>query len=278
VPIAHGAEYRLHGKTEQDAPTNVSYSLVSNYGCTDSIALIESHDIVYQPDGRFVISIDAEPADGRKNHIRTAPRSCFLFIRDTLAGWETERANRVRIERVTPPSRDPLTMSEMGARAARAMFENVPLFYWYQRTQQHPVNSLTPIRRSGYLGGLLSQGSSVGGFHLGKNDAIIARVNPGGARYHSMVAHDMHWRTMEADRRCSSYNPGQALLDADGTTTYVFAHEDPGAANWVDLAGLAGSIIHHRWQALPAGDLTASAAAAHVRLADVASGSVERKA
>lgn len=267
--IEHGAEYRLHGAVEADSPTNVSYTLTANHGGTKTVATIENHELVVGSDGHFVISIDDQPADGRVNHLQTQPGTCFLFIRDTLADWAKERANRLRIERLTPAGRDPLTIAEMGARAVVEMFDHVPLYYWYQRTCQFPINDLTPAFRSGYVGGLVTQAGSFGGFRLGEDDCIVVRIDPGGARYHSIVAHDMYYRTIDAGNRSSCFNPGQVVLGSDGVATYVFAHRDPGVANWVDLAGLPGSIILQRWQALPPGDLKASSAAQHVKLADL---------
>ncbi len=220
-------------------------------------------------DGHLTISIDAEPADGRSNHLQTRTGTCFLFIRDTFADWTKERANRLRIERLTPPRRDPLTISEMGALAVENMLDHATLYYWYQRTSQFPVNSMTPAFRSGYVGGLVTQAASFGGFRLGEEDALVVRINPGGARYHSIVAHDMYYRTIEADRRPSCRNPGQTVYGDDGFATYVFAHRDPGITNWIDTAGLPGTIILQRWQALPGGDLHASSEAQHVRLADL---------
>lgn len=269
IGIAHGAAYRLHGRAEADAPTNVSYTLVANYGCTDTVATIESHQLDYDEDGGFVISIDDAPAEGRPNHLQTRPGTCFLFIRDTLANWTSERANRLRIERLTAPARDPLTIDEMSDRAARAMFENVTLYYWYQRTCQFPVNGMNPAFRSGYVGGLVTQAGSFGGFRLAADEAMIVRIDPGGARYSSIVAHDMYYRTIDAGDRPSCFNPSQTVLGADGIATYVFAHSDPGVANWVDLAGLPGSIILQRWQALPEGELRAASAAQHVKLGEL---------
>lgn len=269
VGIAHGAAYRLHGRAAADAPTNVSYTLVANYGCTETIATVESHDLVCDATGEFVLTIDDQPADGRPNHLQTQPGVCFLFIRDTLVDWSRERANRLRIERLTPVSRDPLTKDEMATRAARAMFDSVPLYYWYQRTSQFPVNAMTPAFRSGYVGGLITQAGSTGGFRLSPEAAVIVKVDPGGARYHSLVAHDMYYRTLDADGRSSAFNPGSATAGADGVITYVCAHQDPGVANWLDLAGLPGCIMLQRWQALPPGDLRASITTRHVRLSDL---------
>jgi hypothetical protein len=269
IGIEHGVGYRLHGIVSADSPANVSYTLVANYGCTETVATIENHDITVCSDGHFIISIDENPSSGRPNHLQTKPGTCFLFIRDTLTDWAAERANRLRIERLTPPRRDPLTIEEMGARAARAMFENVTLYYWYQRTCQFPVNGLTPAFRSGSVGGLITQAGSFGGFRLGEDDCVIVRIDPGGARYHSIVAHDMYYRTVEAGERPSSYNAGQTIYGPDGVATYVFSHRDPGVANWVDTAGLPATIILQRWQALPPGDLAASSATQHIKLTDL---------
>jgi len=256
IAIEHGAAYELHGRADGIAPSNVIYSLVSNYGTTNTVAAIETPDIELAPDGSFVLTIDAEPAGARRNHLQTQPGTLFLFIRDTLGDWARQTAMRLRIKRLTPPTADPLSAEEIGARAAVAMFDTMPLYYWYQRTHQHPINRLELPKFGTLTGGPLSQVGGACGIRIEPGEAVIVKMRTGGAGYHSFVAHDMTFRTIDAGYRTSSFNPTQAVPDPDGTVTYVVARRDPGVANWVDIADLPRVIVIGRWQLLPPGDFT----------------------
>jgi hypothetical protein len=149
------------------------------------------------------------------------------------------------------------------------MFENVTLYYFYQRTSQYPVSGMKAAFRSGFVGGLLTQAASTGSARLARDEALVVRINPGGARYHSFVAHDMYYRTLDAGSRFTAFNPGNSARDADGLITYVCSHEDPGVPNWVDLGCLPNSIIMERWQALPDGELRASVNTRKVQLGEL---------
>ena len=73
APVAHGARYELHGQRMPGGVANVTYALVANTATSVTLALLEDRDVVTNPDGSFVITIDERPADGRPNHLQTRP-------------------------------------------------------------------------------------------------------------------------------------------------------------------------------------------------------------
>ena len=52
------------------------------------------------------------------------------------------------------------------------------------------------------------------------------------------------------DRIC--HNQNSTKRDADGGVTMIVSHRDPGAANWLDTAGLDDGLAIMRWQQVPA--------------------------
>ena len=90
-----------------------------------TVDMLSGHDLVLDADRRFTIEVDAEPANGRKNHIRSAPEAHELYIRDVLLDWAQDEPNELAIERLgPPPATPPLGTSEQAARSAAMMLRS----------------------------------------------------------------------------------------------------------------------------------------------------------
>jgi hypothetical protein len=62
--------------------------------------------------------------------------------------------------------------------------------------------------------------------------------------YWSFSLGNVWWETIDYGNRQSSLNGHQAVVDDDGKVRVVVAHQDPGAANWLDTGGHSeGAII-----------------------------------
>jgi len=131
--VAHGARYEVSGKVIGRPAANVSFTLVANYGTSVTLQTLDFNDVERASDGSFTITIDATPAQGRRNHLCTAPGCKFLFVRDSMSDWNQETPLALCLRRVDAPSADPLTIEQMAARAAHRMIEEVPLYYWFTR-------------------------------------------------------------------------------------------------------------------------------------------------
>ena len=250
--IEHGARYRVDGRVRGAAPSHVSFTLVANYGTSVTIQTLEPADLDRDAGGAFSIEIDAEPAGGRRNHMRTAPGVKFLFVRDSLNDWQRELPLALEIERLAPPRAEPIDDPEITRRAVFRMVEDVPLYYWFTRLfSGRPVNTLT-LSASAPLGGLVTQAGAQGRFQLGADEALVVRVDPAEARYFSIVAYDWWLLSIDPGARCSSRSTAMTKLDADGCATYVLGGVDPGVANWIDTAGLQEGLLLCRWQGLAA--------------------------
>ncbi len=250
--IVHGARYRVTGKPTGPEASNTSFTLTGNWGTSVTIQTLETADLVREADGSFVISIDDQPANGRANHVTTAPHAKFLFIRESLLDWATECCYDLTIERLDGASAHAQSIEELAEHAAFRLTEEVPLYYWFQRlfAGQAP-NSMRAPASSSRLGGLVTQAGSQGHVLIGADEAALVRYQPAGAKYVATELADWWFRSIDAHRRQSSLTAAQSVADPDGWITVVVAREDPGVANWLDTGGLGRVLFFTRWQGLP---------------------------
>lgn len=250
--VAHGKRYEVHGKAIGHPAASVTFTLVANYGTSVMIQTLDFADVQCAADGHFIISIDAEPADGRANHLRTAPGCKFLFVRDSMNDWACETPLALTIRSLDAPTTDPLSDEQIVERAAHRMIEDVPLYYWFTRLfSGKPANTLAISAPSETLGGLVTQAGAQGRLDLGDNEAAVVTIDPAGAAYAGIVAHDWWFRTLEYWNHTSSLTSHASVPDADGRYTYVISISDPGVHNWVDTCGRHESLLQYRWQGLP---------------------------
>lgn len=251
--IAHGNSYIVTGRPVGTEPANVSFTLTGNYGTTVTIQTIENHQLKREADGSFEITIDSEPANGRPNHMTTAPGVKFLYVRDTMEDWGRETPLDLQIVLIGSPAADPLTHEAMAREAVRRACEDVYLHFWFQsgflNIAPNVVHNL-PVARG--TGGLVTQGLAKGHFSLGEDDAVIIEYEPAGAAYAAVQLSSWLFRSIECDRITSSLTRAQSVVDPDGKVRLVIARWDPGVANWLDCGGFREIITMHRWQGLPA--------------------------
>ncbi|KHK89182.1 hypothetical protein [Novosphingobium malaysiense] len=250
--IAHGGHYRVTARPVGPVPANTSFTLVGNFGTSDTIQTIETAQIVCEADGSFVLTIDGTPADGRDNHLTTAPRAKFLFVRESFENWATETSYDLSIDRLDPVDAAPLTRAEMAERAAFRAVEDVPLYYWFHRLfsglERNTIRLPSP---AGSVGGLVTQAGVQGWFTLADDEVVLVRANTAGAAYVAFQCTDWWFRSIDAHERSSSLTRQQCQPDPDGTLSAVIAPRDPGVVNWLDTGGLATSLFLARWQGLP---------------------------
>ena len=250
--IAHGSRYRVTGRVVGQEPANVSFTLVGDYGTSVTIQTIESQALERHDDGSFVITIDDQPAAGRRNHITTAPHAKFLYVRDSMENWASETPFALEVERLGSAASVPLSRDEMAHRAAFRAKDDVPLYFWFQSTftnmRPNSWRFLPPNRGTG---GLVTQAIGRGWFDLGPDDAVIIDFQPGGAAYSAIQLSSWLFQSYDADRITSSLNRAQCVPDADGRIRAVIARRDPAVANWLDCGGFSRIMAMLRWQGLP---------------------------
>jgi hypothetical protein len=157
------------------------------------------------------------------------------------------------IKRLDDANADPLSDAAMAARAAHRMCEDVPLYYWFTRLfSGRARNTFETSPSSGALGGLVTQAAAQGRLTLEHDEAAIVTIDPAGAAYSGIVAHDWWFRTLEYWDRTSSLTTLASKLGGDQRATYVISNTDPGMHNWIDPCGRRELLLLYRWQGLPA--------------------------
>lgn len=250
--ITHGGRYEVEGRIMGRRATSITFTLVANYGTSVTIQTLDFADVKCAADGSFTLHIDSQSPDGRANHLRTAPACKFLFVRDSMNDWTGQTPLALSIRKLDALTADPLTDQQIAERAAHRMIEDVPLYYWFTRLcSGKAVNTFPSGTPSGALGGLVTQAGTQGRVQLADDEAAIVTVDPAGAAYAAIAAHDWWFRTFEYWNRTSSFTGHSSKPDPDGRYTYVVSIRDPGVHNWVDTCGRHKALLLYRWQDLP---------------------------
>jgi hypothetical protein len=272
VPLEAASSYTLTGRRGSPGPVDSNFSLMPA-DLSRTISNIGQTQLQIGPDGTFTITLDSLPANGRPNHIQLTGDAGFLFIRNTLAEWNTAHVDEFSVQRTAgPPPAPPLDDTALAKRTL-ALLQSA-FTHWvddYQpRIYRAPVNVIPQPGKTGDKAGfLVTQRNALGHFRLGKDEALVVTYNPGGAAYATLPVSDVWGITPPYWTHQNSLNNQQAARNPDGTITAVISSWDPGVFNWVDTAGLPEGFIMARWQVLsPNGEPAVSTKL--VRRADLA--------
>jgi len=254
IPVEHGGRYVIHGKVQDSPPSHSSYVLVADTNTSVTEGLLEFNDLVVEDDGSFAITLSDRPAEGHRNHIQLTPYARYLFNRDTMGNWN-QTPHALRVERLDPPPRGPLSIDELADRAARVMHDGVAaMYYWQHLVLNQPEATFKQPQLTGPSGGLLTQMSSAGWVKLDDGEAFVVTCDPVDAAYFSHVLYDMWGRSLEYRDHFTSLNNAQMVPDEDGRFTFVVSAEDPGVHNWLETMGLHELHTSFRWQGISPGN------------------------
>jgi len=255
IPIDGALRYELRGQRFDKGPSDVTFSLINNASSQGTEAFLEGRDLVVNPDGSFVVTIDNQPANGRVNHLQSNNRVVQLFVRNNLGDWNKEIPDRLSIVRTdNKPASHELSDAQITQRSFLALQDAV-LYYGIGalafKTHTNPVNTLPQPEQSDSLGTLVSQANSFGHFRLADDEALLINLERGGAGYFVVPVTDPWMITVDPANHQSSLNHAQSKANPDGSYTFVVSKQDPGIHNWLDTAGLSEGTIMVRWQVLP---------------------------
>lgn len=256
IPISGDEKYLIHGRVAERRLTENYFTLWDDK--MNTVDVLSGHDLVLEADRSFTIEVDAEPANGRPNHIRSAPEAKEFYIRDVLLDWARDVPNELWVERVGAPAEGalggPATVDEQAEQAAEYMLRFADLSRgWNGRRYDVAANqiSLGWTRDTG--GALRNQVYVPGRFELGDGEALVLDINDGGAAYFTVPITNLWGTTLDlADRTCT-LNKAQSLPNPDGSYTYVISREDPGVHNWLDTCGMSSGILTVRMAEFPDG-------------------------
>jgi len=274
MPVARGRRYVLEGRvTCAEAPL-ATFSLMTGTTVPVTLGLLDSVDMAIGADGRFTITLDDEPANGRPHHIQLKPDSDHLLVRDAIGDWVAQTPNQLAIHALDAPELPPPDEAEYARRMSRSALDSFYYsFYCSQSGSGQAPNDIRSPSSSAAFGGMPTQWGTKSNIELDEDEALIVTASASQARFTDATLVSPFFLSLDYWRATSSLNMTQMRADADGSFTYVIAHRDPGVHNWLDTGGRRKTVFGHRWQAFPPG-VTPSApqiATRKVRFSDLAS-------
>jgi len=253
IPISGAERYEIRGRVPERRLTENYFTLWD--ASMNTIDVLDGKHLVLDPDRHFTISVDSEPANGRKNHVCSSPAAHEFYIRDVLLDWERDRVNELEIVRLgPPPPRPPESEAQQLERAAAYMWKWVKSSdRWNAQSGDKPVNKLEFVIDRQSDGALRNQVYILGRFQLSDSEALVVNVALGGAEYFVCPVTNIWGTTNDVVNRTGSLNKAQSVANHDGSYTYAVSAVDPGLHNWVDTCGTHEGILTLRWAEFPGG-------------------------
>jgi hypothetical protein len=253
IPISGDEEYRIHGRVGENRMTENYFTLWDPKMST--VDVLSGHDLVLDDEGRFTITVDSRPADGRPNHVRSSAEAHEFYIRDVLLDWAKDDPNELAIERLGgPPTAAEKTPDEQARLTAEFMQRYAEFTTKLSRgSLSLPANRFALAWSAERSGALRNQFYVGGHFRLEDDEAFVIDVQDGGARYFVVPLANVWGTTLDIIDRTSSLNKAQSVRNPDGTFTYVLCPEDPGVHNWIDTCGLHEGMLTLRMAEFPGG-------------------------
>jgi hypothetical protein len=251
IPVAGDERYEIRGRVGEHRMTENYFTLWDDSMGTQG--LLNGLDLVTDADGSFVVTVDADEAGGRPNHVRSTPEAHEFYIRDVMLDWGVDDPNWLEIVRLgPPPSTAPPTDDEQAERTAAYMRKFADFSHGLAQGMMRGRPNRFHLAYSADQGGALRNQVYVGGhFRLEDDEAFVIDVDDGGAAYFTVPVSNVWGTTMGIVDRTGSLNKAQSVPNADGTWTYVLSNADPGVHNWVDPCGLTEGILTLRMAEFP---------------------------
>jgi hypothetical protein len=243
IPISGEERYEIHGRVGEHRMTENYFTLWdANMGTID---VLNGRTMQVDSDGSFTISVDADPANGRPNHVQSTAQAHEFYIRDVLLDWARDDPNSFEVERLGGPAVTPARTLDEQAEATASMME---YFANFTGKLSHGVYKMPPNHfnlawSADKVGAMRNQVYVMGRFDLAPDEAFVVDLNDGGAEYFTVPLSNIWGTTLDIIDRTGSLNKSQSVANEDGSYTYVIAAQDPGLANWIDSDGLLEGIL-----------------------------------
>ena len=253
IPISGAERYEIRGTVGEHRMTENYFTLWDeNMGTVD---VLNGRTMEIDDDGSFVITVDADPANGRPNHVRSSDAAHEFYIRDVMLDWALDDPNHFEIHRLggapTAPER---TLDEQAELTASFMAHYADFTGKLSHgTAKMPANHFALAWSADHTGALRNQVYVGGRFELAPDEAFVIDVSDGGAEYFTVPIANIWGTTMDIVDRTASLNKAQSKANEDGTYTYVLSAEDPGVHNWIDTCGLPDGNLTLRMAEFPDG-------------------------
>src|SRR5262245_7735239 len=253
IPIDGRERYTIRGRVAERRLPETYFTLWDPN--MNTAAVFDGKELELGPDRSFAISVDADPAGGRPNHIRSTPAAHEFYIRDVILDWGRDLPNTLEVERLGGPPRTPGRSADEQAELTAGFMRRYAdhTLRWNQQALQHPPNTFTFTIDRDSDGALRNQLYVLGHFRLRDDEALVVDVHLGGAAYFIAPITNLWGTSNEIVHRTASLNKAQSVPNPDGTYTFVVSVPDPGVHNWVDPCDLHEGILTLRWAEFPGG-------------------------
>jgi hypothetical protein len=243
IPISGDERYEIHGRVGEHRMTENYFTLWDAHMGT--VDVLNGRTMQVDADGSYTITVDAEPANGRPNHVQTTPAAHEFYIRDVLLDWGRDDPNHIQVERLGGPPASPARTLDEQAEATAAM---MAYFADFTGKLSHGVYKMPPNHfnlawSADKVGAMRNQVYVMGRFDLAPDEAFVVDLSDGGAEYFTVPLGNIWGTTLTIVDRTGSLNKAQSVANDDGTYTYVISPADPGVANWIDSDGLREGIL-----------------------------------
>jgi hypothetical protein len=243
IPISGDERYEIHGRVGKNRMTENYFTLWDAHMGT--VDVLNGRTMQVASDGTFTITVDAEPANGRPNHVRTTPDAHEFYIRDVLLDWGRDDPNHFEVQRLGGSPGTPARTLDEQAEATAAM---MAYFADFTGKLSHGVYKMPPNHfnlawSADKVGAMRNQVYVMGRFDLGEDETFVVDVSDGGAEYFTVPLSNIWGTTLDIVDRTGSLNKAQSAANDDGTYTYVISPVDPGVTNWIDSNGLREGIL-----------------------------------
>ena len=119
IPISGDERYEIHGRVGEHRMTENYFTLWdANMGTVD---VLNGRTMEVDSDGSFTITVDADPANGRPNHVQTTAAAHEFYIRDVLLDWGRDDPNYFEVQRLGGSPAAPARTLDEQAEATAAM-------------------------------------------------------------------------------------------------------------------------------------------------------------
>jgi hypothetical protein len=243
IPISGDERYEIHGRVGKNRMTENYFTLWDAHMGT--VDVLNGRTMQVDSDGSFTITVDAEPANGRPNHVRTTADAHEFYIRDVLMDWGRDDPNHFEVQRLGGPPATPARTLDEQAEATAAM---MAYFADFTGKLSHGVYKMPPNHfnlawSADKVGAMRSQVYVMGRFDLAEDETFVVDVSDGGAEYFTVPLSNIWGTTLDIVDRSGSLNKAQSAANDDGSYTYVISPVDPGVTNWIDSNGLREGIL-----------------------------------
>ena len=256
IPISGEECYEIRGRVGANRMTENYFTLWdANMG---TVAVLNGRTMAVEPDGSYTITVDADPAGGRPNHVQSTPAAHEFYIRDVLLDWGRDDPNYIAVQRLGGPVAGRERTLDEQAEATSAMMAHFANFTGKlsHGVYKMPANHFDLAWSADKVGAMRNQVYVMGRFDLAPGEAFVVDVNDGGAEYFTVPLSNIWGTTLDILDRTGSLNKAQSTPNDDGSYTYVISPTDPGVANWIDSDGLREGVLTLRMAEFdPAGPL-----------------------